>query len=162
MSSPTWQILQNGIMYSFSLHKNPQKLPGPGTIRAMMHPVFMSKSTSPTKPSRWQFLMFAYPASQTSFLTVYAKRLPPSLHFHRKGRTAFLHLADSFHGLEQRNDCSFIRLIHKSLNLFAGQNFYQGFGFISFFLAFSYCQHVAVGSCRNRFCILDCKGIAYL
>ena len=54
ISSPIWQISQNGIMYSFSWPRNPQIQPGPGTIIARSLPVQISKSTSPTKPSRLQ------------------------------------------------------------------------------------------------------------
>lgn len=54
ISSPTWQISQNGITYSFSRPKNPQNAPGPGTMIAVIHPLFISKSTSPTNPSLLQ------------------------------------------------------------------------------------------------------------
>lgn len=54
ISFPTWQISQKGIIYSFSLPRKPQIHPGPGTIRASMQPVSISKSTSPTKPRRLQ------------------------------------------------------------------------------------------------------------
>lgn len=54
ISFPTWQISQKGIMYSFSLPRKPQMHPGPGTMRASMQPVSISKSTSPTKPRRLQ------------------------------------------------------------------------------------------------------------
>ena len=54
ISFPTWQISQKGIIYSFSLPRKPQIHPGPGTIRASMQPVSISKSTSPTNPRRLQ------------------------------------------------------------------------------------------------------------
>lgn len=54
MSSPTCRISQYGITYSFSLPKKPQKLPGPGTMIAVIQPLHISKSTSPTNPRRLQ------------------------------------------------------------------------------------------------------------
>ena len=50
MSLPIWHTSQNGITYSFSLPKNPQIHPGPGTTSAVIQPVFSSNSRSPTYP----------------------------------------------------------------------------------------------------------------
>ena len=54
MSSPICLMSQKGITYSFSCPKNPQTQPGPGTMIAIILPVQISKSTSPTKPRRLQ------------------------------------------------------------------------------------------------------------
>ena len=54
MSLPIWHTSQNGITYSFSLPKNPQIHPGPGTTSAVIQPVFSSNSRSPTYPRRAQ------------------------------------------------------------------------------------------------------------
>ena len=54
ISSPTCTMSQKGITYSFSLHRNPQKQPGPNTMIAVIQPLHISKSTSPTNPRRLQ------------------------------------------------------------------------------------------------------------
>ena len=54
MSSPICLTSQKGITYSFSRPKIPQRHPGPGIIRCVMHPVHSSNSISPTYPSRLQ------------------------------------------------------------------------------------------------------------
>src|SRR5699024_24311 len=54
ISSPIRQIFPKGITYSFSLPRNPQIQPGPGTTIAFICPVQGSNSRSPTNPSRLQ------------------------------------------------------------------------------------------------------------
>ena len=49
-------ITKRDHIFLFPARKSPQMQPGPGTIRARRQPVFMSKSTFPTKPRRLQVL----------------------------------------------------------------------------------------------------------
>ena len=51
-------IAKGNDILPFPSPEKPQMHPGPGTIKAVMHPVFISKSTSPTKPRRLQSFIF--------------------------------------------------------------------------------------------------------
>lgn len=54
ISSPILRIHSNGIIYSASYPRNPQILPGPGTINASTHPEQILICRSATNPSRLQ------------------------------------------------------------------------------------------------------------